>query len=829
MAYYNQGPGNGYGFQGDSSSSSGPPPSSHHVSSESQHHHYPPHPAAGPSMQQSYPCPNCGKAFARDDLLRRHLAREARAMAQPSFDRQKSCQSCAASKARCDLEVPTCGRCRARGKLCVYGARSGNPNVRRAQRDSAMPSGWHPGQQAAVASPSWSGGPGSGSMYGVNPASTPSLPPTPGFAPEGSGDDYSSSEDSRGWSSSDQYNQYRNARSYSVGNSDSESLASEFHSQHGSFSYGDAAHQQQRPPAGSTLVSSFAPSFAPPARTDSPASFSQGGSTASQRGFARGGQSGSIDTSVRPFQADEGEETPIAGGTAAAGITGLPAAPQHANTIPGAMGPPTIPRGARNASAPFSGESIPPTGYSNFDTLQGAGAPGSRPQPPRLLTGSRMPVPGASTLPGLQTAFGSGRPLFSAQLDLSGWLEEPVVPSPLYRMGPSLSALGAAAHSFLPPTPTSDASANATRQALGGGGVREAGLRSMSDPTVENATNSSADVGMAGEDAAQRTIGQVSPEELSARHWWQKRDLARDADVRGQVASVCAGHFTLYPALLVLPDPTSPVPPLFHRPWMAQSRLATPSTLAIARVIIAGYHTRLPASEGFVWEQLVTQACRLTSQVDIIAANGDDNDVYAATAALWLYVVLLLMMSEPPPGVKVPADTTPKFDISSQTPHQVHVQVVDDGLVALSTLARTLSAGVKRLEAEREASRAEFLAWGFEETLRRILFATYALLVLQRLRESDASVQSKLAGADLVLDVSLPAGATEFEAGVELEWRAAQAAIGSERLTLRKLLAERGAESASAVSKAYFDRHDDFTNAVLTVAFALDDKLDPNA
>jgi hypothetical protein len=54
-----------------------------------------------------------------DDLLRRHLTREARAQAQPVIDRQKSCHECARSKSRCDLEVPSCGRCRSRGKTCV--------------------------------------------------------------------------------------------------------------------------------------------------------------------------------------------------------------------------------------------------------------------------------------------------------------------------------------------------------------------------------------------------------------------------------------------------------------------------------------------------------------------------------------------------------------------------------------------------------------------------------------------------------------------------------------------------------------------------------------
>lgn len=85
------------------------------------------------SSSGRFQCPNCSKSFARgtsavqrdtaltnaEDLLRRHQAREARAMANPSFDRQKSCYACARSKARCDLGVPSCGRCRERGKQCV--------------------------------------------------------------------------------------------------------------------------------------------------------------------------------------------------------------------------------------------------------------------------------------------------------------------------------------------------------------------------------------------------------------------------------------------------------------------------------------------------------------------------------------------------------------------------------------------------------------------------------------------------------------------------------------------------------------------------------------
>ncbi|KAK0529399.1 hypothetical protein OC834_003703 [Tilletia horrida] len=119
-----------------SSASSTPPAAGTSTAGASSPH--PPHPQPHPPPQQAgtgghssstsaegWMCPNCAKVFAREDLLRRHLAREARALAQPALDRQKSCYECARSKARCDLET--------------YAPRSGNPNVRRARAQGMLP------------------------------------------------------------------------------------------------------------------------------------------------------------------------------------------------------------------------------------------------------------------------------------------------------------------------------------------------------------------------------------------------------------------------------------------------------------------------------------------------------------------------------------------------------------------------------------------------------------------------------------------------------------------------------------------------------------------
>lgn len=81
---------------------------------------------------------------------------------------------------------------------------------------------------------------------------------------------------------------------------------------------------------------------------------------------------------------------------------------------------------------------------------------------------------------------------------------------------------------------------------------------------------------------------------------------------------------------------------------MAHSGLATSSSLAIARVVIASYCPCLRTSERSVLEQLVMQIRKVMSEVDTIAADGSDADVCAATAAPWLYVILLFGSSEPP-------------------------------------------------------------------------------------------------------------------------------------------------------------------------------------
>lgn len=679
----------------------------------------------------------------------------------------------------------------------VYGARSGNPNVRR------QPQG----------TPSWQSGGSGDAVSGPSQWNPGTLPVGSGFEqfpkPEyGSSADEYDSNDGRG-----SFSDFRNRRTLSTSSSSAGSA---------SFDLGDQMHSQQQqgqqPGFGGSQFET-GPGLGP--RSESPASMSTGNA---QRGFARTGTRGSIDTSVdrrgSEFDNEEGEETPV--NRHGEGPPAASTSDEGDGSRTGAMGPPLMtpsrfrPLGQASTSAAsgYSGTQdwanaqahrAALVGNQGMETLVGTSqydaSQTRRPQMPKLLTGERMPRPQGMFMPGTGGGM-SGRPLFSAQVDLSGWLEEPVIPSPLYRMGPSLSALGANAQAYIPTTPIANQTGAGTTE-------QQPQQRQEGDSIMSE--------------------GQTTNPQVAARHWWTHSSAQHDIEITQGVAQACAGHFTLYPSLMVLPDPTSPVPPLFHRPWLARTRLETHVALARARVIMAGHHVRLPASEGMVWELVANESKSIVASIDSLA-HGSDADVFASTSALWFFVILLLMSSDPSSTTHIPND------------------LIDSSLIGLSRISRLLSQRIRALEERRKTQGAAFLEWGFEETMRRTLFASYALLVLQRFRETSVDVQTQLAGLDLILDVGLPAVASEFEAGNDLEWRAAQAAKieSHSHPTMRDLLIYRSAATAASESvKAedeskekegtekqkqevpahlinYFDRHDGFTNVCLSVAFALD-------
>ncbi|KAI0661266.1 fungal-specific transcription factor domain-containing protein [Cubamyces menziesii] len=68
--------------------------------------------------ERLHECDRCHAQFTRSDLLTRHK-RTCCDTALANKSRRKSCQSCADSKVKCDLQRP-CSRCKTRNRECVY-------------------------------------------------------------------------------------------------------------------------------------------------------------------------------------------------------------------------------------------------------------------------------------------------------------------------------------------------------------------------------------------------------------------------------------------------------------------------------------------------------------------------------------------------------------------------------------------------------------------------------------------------------------------------------------------------------------------------------------
>ncbi|PWN46683.1 hypothetical protein IE53DRAFT_14225 [Violaceomyces palustris] len=857
----------------------------------------------GPSStSQGFGCPNCGKVFAREDLLRRHLAREARALAQPSFDRQKSCYECARSKARCDLEVPSCGRCRSRGKQCAYAPRSGNPNVRKARNNGmfvpsrpSMP--YDPSMQNSSLSHNDSFGnqqsPWSTSTPGYDGGENPRLAEAGGQKlVKHEGEDYESDDAGRSWS--DSYGNFRLERTPSTS---SASTGSGYASPRSSFSVVESAST----PSGQSFFPvspAFNQAFAPPVRTESPASFGReararidpNGTGRKSSGFGRtntGSIVTQIDRSGDGYNNEEGEETPI-GRAVASSFTNQPGL-DVGMTASGACGNPSMIPGlvARMRNGNVSQHSGPSNMMSDSVMPDGWGSAGDptpqahpAPSPNVGSMGSSFVPPRSASLGSQPSMFPPQTPsltpahlitnvqptrlqipnpspirttLFTGSLDLSGWLDEPVVPSPLYRMGPSLHSLGSAMAGMgfhqspsveqhqqqqpssrlaAPPVMTSGNSSSSEFEPLPN--------RSRSDPTGQDKVRYGAD----GE------LVEPAPRLPSAKIWWSSPQ--QEGSVKESLAQASAAHFVSYPALMVLTDPTSPIPPFIHRRWLHEVRFEMPSTLANARAILAGYFVRLPASEALVWRLISDQIRSINDNHAQLCNEGSDSfEVFAAVTALWMYLVLVI------------------FTDDAASAKHVDGSLLESSFDALSDLTRTLVKHHDKLERERggqatnQPTGGDFGNWGCSETLRRTVFAAYSLLVLQRFRAGAAERSDRLAGCQLVLDLRLPSVADEFEAGNEEEWRsslnrsaveekswrgpqqrrqeqqqstnsdtatttAAQASGASltpQGPTLRQVIEARRNGPAAPPPRwlqSYFDNHDDFTNVVLSVALALD-------
>ncbi|KAG8213537.1 hypothetical protein J3R82DRAFT_10177 [Butyriboletus roseoflavus] len=76
---------------------------------------------------RSHRCDTCDAQFTRSDLLTRHK-KTCGDSSHANRTRRRSCQACADSKVKCDLQRP-CSKCQARGKECVFVIRCSRSSV----------------------------------------------------------------------------------------------------------------------------------------------------------------------------------------------------------------------------------------------------------------------------------------------------------------------------------------------------------------------------------------------------------------------------------------------------------------------------------------------------------------------------------------------------------------------------------------------------------------------------------------------------------------------------------------------------------------------------
>lgn len=634
-----------------------------------------------------------------------------------------------------------------------------------------------------------------------------------------------------------------------------------------------AEHPESAPPNLANFTISGQPSYAsmaPPVRTESPHSFHdlnlesdaapgpQRMTARKSSGFSRT-NTGPIVTNMNrsglAFANEEGEETPIVRLNHNLGHADSDPSRMQAMINDSFLAPPHSRH--RTTSLPEALDETlaeDPTMQTSWNSRSSMGAPPSRQLPQSSMTSANamMPPPRPPTLitSNLNNRQHWPNPspirtgVFQHGIDLSGWLAEPVVPSPLYRMGPSLHSaisgnFSSILHSPVVDTPISAKFAASLAQTMGlsinpgflpafqethppAGATNATGghplRRSLSDATTLPQSRYDCN-------------GQLvvpAPQLPSAKQWWIQPD--QNGEVAASIAQASAAHFVSYPALMVLTDPTAPIPPFIHRKWLQESRTRVPESLASARSLLAGYYVRLPASQSFIWK-LISEQIRsiLSTEAELKKPDSDPVNVFGAVASLWMYLVLIVFTDEP-----------------AITDH-VDAALLDQALLVLSELSQSLLAHT--LEACKAASGTatpSLATFGWIETMVRTLFASYSLLVLQRFRENGGDARERLAGCSLILDIPLPAGAGEFEADNEADWLQAhhanqnvlnEAGAPFVRPTLRQLVqfrkdtfaAETDKDQAEAKLRdlpwaaTLFDNQDEFTNVVLSVAFALDD------
>lgn len=494
----------------------------------------------------------------------------------------------------------------------------------------------------------------------------------------------------------------------------------------------------------------------------------------------------------------------------------------------------------------------------------------------QLCTSNLMPLPsagGASHVPFTPTRLVNmslfspvhfGIPLGSN--DLSMWLDEPVVPSPMYETG----------------------------ACTGWTGLISSGVDTGRTPTVTSSRMGLIKGPRLEEDLAHspRSSTSLSPALISSVDWWahdygaQSRfhrymlscvsptNALKSQDCRSTLTASLVSRFLTYCSFLCLRDPGAPQPPFMHRYMLLTQRDKLPASLAIARSALSALAMRLPTSEVWAWRQvgaelsgLVDQARDLVSQYERVQTEGTPLERHlwfqqatsfdgcweclSLVQALWCYAVVGAFDDSMDPAHKGTAASmaqrvwNPSLLPSAMT-------VLEQLLCVLASIGTTLQAQSWKCSTVSSNAKSSdtfgFLWWGLCESIRRSVLATHALLVVwqyTRAASEEAHAPAPRLGSPLIcqhipskvwdhiMQLELPAIASVFEADNVTQWRlnmekhTTQPGISEQKLSLMMCMQYRPSSASEDRANipfyltSYFHHHDEFTNICLCALFGL--------
>ncbi|PKI84962.1 hypothetical protein MVES_001064 [Malassezia vespertilionis] len=375
-------------------------------------------------------------------------------------------------------------------------------------------------------------------------------------------------------------------------------------------------------------------------------------------------------------------------------------------------------------------------------------------------TGLRLTIPlTPSRLTGISPSLPA---LFAGASDLSMWLDDPIVPSPLYELGACTGWNGLLSANDTGKTPTAISSRSADHS-----------ITKESRSLLQETLLPSHDERGAAWD---RTPG-VSPVLISSVDWWAQNTDAqfrfhrsmldalpqlpfvRYEDQRTSLAVSVISRFLTYTSFMCMAEPSAPQPPFLHRHLLMSQRNKLPVSLAMTRCVLGALALRLPSSDGWAWsqaglqlEQLLheaasTSACiseamacvtmrfkyagRLEGYLQRTMTFDGIMQLMALLQSMWFYVVVGALSDNLRLSANSPHPGSFAFIHSHWRPNLLPdaVETLQDLTVAVSSVALYLQQHQwDGLGEEMD----QYLWWSLCESLRRTLLASHALLILMR-------------------------------------------------------------------------------------------------